>query len=103
MDFILNGGNVLCVGIQNNERVIMQGEKLRKVIVFKWVRNPALVGLEKEVVGEAVFHEWGCDFEEFESGVVNFSTAIVEFPDGTVKNVSVNLVKFVKEATNENS
>lgn len=30
------------------------------------------------------FHQWGSDYEEFESGPGNYSVAIVELPDGTV-------------------
>lgn len=30
------------------------------------------------------FHQWGCNYEEFETGAGNFSTAIVELPDGKV-------------------
>ena len=46
-------------------------------------------------IGEAVFHGFGCDFEEFESGPGNFSTAIVEWPDGRLENVPVHRVRFV--------
>ncbi len=43
---------------------------------------------------EGVFHQWGMDYEEFESGPGNFSTAIVELPDGTVENVPAGNVQF---------
>jgi len=42
----------------------------------------------------AVFHQFGCDYEEFESGPGNFSTAILELPDGTLVNVHVERVLF---------
>ena len=45
--------------------------------------------------GEAKFHQFGCNFEEFESGAGNFSTAIIELEDGTVKNIPVELIKFL--------
>jgi len=47
---------------------------------------------------EATFHEFGCDYEEFENGSGNFSTAIVEKDDGTVKNVPVERIRFLKSA-----
>lgn len=30
------------------------------------------------------FHQWGCNFEEFESGAGNYSVAIVELPNGEI-------------------
>lgn len=30
------------------------------------------------------FHQWGCDYEEFESGAGNYSVAIVELQDGKI-------------------
>lgn len=34
--------------------------------------------------GLGYFHQWGNDYEEFESGPGNFTVAIVELPDGKV-------------------
>lgn len=45
--------------------------------------------------GEALFHQFGVDYEEFESGACNFSTAIIELPDGTVKNIPAENIKFI--------
>ena len=50
---------------------------------------------ELEEKGEALFHGWGCDYEEFELGAGNFSTAIIELADGSVKNVPVEHIKFI--------
>ncbi len=50
---------------------------------------------ELEEKGEALFHEWGCGYEEFELGAGNFSTAIIELEDGTVKNVPAEYIKFI--------
>jgi hypothetical protein len=44
--------------------------------------------------GEAIFHQFGCNYEEFESGPGNFSTAIIELPDGTVLNIPVEDIAF---------
>ena len=45
--------------------------------------------------GEAVFHEFGVDFEELSDGNVTYSTAIVEYADGTVSNVAVDRIRFI--------
>ncbi len=52
---------------------------------------------ELQVQGEADFHTFGVDYEEFETGAGNFSTAIIELDDGTIKNVPVEHIKFIKE------
>lgn len=60
---------------------------MRKVIVYGYLVD----------IGEATFHCFGCNYEEFENGIGNFSTAIVEWPDGRVENVPVEHIKFIKE------
>jgi len=67
---------------------------MRKVMVSEHKMQPN--GKWKlEEIGIANFHEFGRDYQEFESGAGNFSTAIVEFIDGTVKNVPVEHVRFL--------
>ena len=51
--------------------------------------------LDPEEQGEALFHGWGVNYEEFESGAGNFSTAIIELEDGTVKNIPAEQVRFI--------
>jgi hypothetical protein len=63
---------------------------MRKVIWSKYEQS------ELKPQGEAIFHQFGCDYEEFESGPGNFSTAIIELPDGTVKNIPIEWIKFIK-------
>lgn len=48
-----------------------------------------------EETGEATFHQFGVGYEEFEAGPGNFTTAIVEWPDGRVESVPVDHVRFV--------
>lgn len=36
---------------------------------------------------EARFHQWGCEYEEFESGPGNYTVAVVEFADGSIGTV----------------
>jgi hypothetical protein len=45
----------------------------------------------------AVFHCWGVSFDEFESGPGNYSTAIVEFPDGSIEAIYPHQIKFEVE------
>jgi len=45
---------------------------------------------------EGVFHAFGVNYEEFETGPGNYSTAIIELPDGTIKNIPVENIKFVE-------
>ena len=74
--------------------------QLRKVIVSKYEADPtpSSSGRCKYILvpkGEASFHQFGVGYEEFETGAGNFSTAIVEWPDGTVENIPAMQVKFV--------
>jgi len=66
----------------------------RKVVVYEYQRAEKSMHYEKVAIGHGIFHQFGCDYEEFESSPGNFSTAIVEMPDGSVKNVPVELIVF---------
>ena len=63
---------------------------MRRVKFFKYSNGELILD------GEANFHAWGVDFEEFESGPVNYSTAIIEFDNGVVKNTPVEQIEFIK-------
>ena len=67
------------------------------VKVFKWERKieEGRSFLEKVENGEGTFCAWGSDFEEMETGVGTFSTAIVRRADGTIENVPVEMVQFL--------
>lgn len=72
----------------------------RKVIVSRNLPLPRVEGQSRTLyalqpVGEAAFHQFGVGYEEFESGAGNYSTAIVEWPNGDVENVPVEHIKFV--------
>ena len=64
-------------------------EYKRKFVDGKWLRT-----VSKATNG--VFHQWGSAYEEFETNAGNFSIAIIELSDGTIKNVPVENVKFMK-------
>ena len=71
----------------------------RKVIVSHMVPHHVegsyRVKYVPELQGEATFHQFGVGYVEFEAGPGNFTTAIVEWPDGRVESVPVDLVRFV--------
>lgn len=43
----------------------------------------------------ALFHVWGAEFEEFETGPGNCTVAIVEYADGHVDMVHPSFIQFV--------
>lgn len=66
----------------------------RKVVVYEYQKVKGAHHFEKVCVGNGTFHQFGVDYEEFEAGAGNYSTAIIEMSDGSVKNVPVELVVF---------
>ncbi|MFV0422146.1 hypothetical protein [Oleidesulfovibrio sp.] len=50
---------------------------------------------------EGVFHCWGAEFEEFESGPGNYTVAVVEHSDGTVKLYPPEAIRFVDKPEND--
>jgi len=67
---------------------------MRKVVVYEYKRAKGQMAYEKVAVGHGLFHQFGVNYEEFETGPGNFTTAVVEMPDGEVKNVPVELIVF---------
>lgn len=51
---------------------------------------------EKEFV-DGVFHQWGNNYEEFDSGSGNYTVAVVELPDGKVVMTVASNIQFIKE------
>ncbi len=45
--------------------------------------------------GEAEFLQFGLDFDHFDNGVGNYSTAILKLDNGTVKNIPVENIRFI--------
>lgn len=80
---------------------------MRKVQVFKieWEYYDSPTGTQRRSVRVfdcfAWFHGFGCNYQEFESGAGNFSTAICETSNGSILNVQVDLVRFVDSIQNE--
>ncbi|HBO6312776.1 TPA: hypothetical protein ACSPMR_005505 [Pseudomonas aeruginosa] len=71
---------------------------MRRVMTMKVVcdRNGRRTGYEES--GEALFHQWGVDFEEFETGAGNYTVAVVERPGGTVELLQPHLIRFLDKA-----
>jgi len=67
---------------------------MRRVKVKKYDRQ------KKAMVddGEATFHQWGSEYEEFETGPGNFTVAIIERDDGTVETPPASWVTFIQES-----
>jgi hypothetical protein len=66
----------------------------QKVEYFKYVRKPDAQGINQyvKVKGTAMFLEFGSDCEE--GGT--FSTAIIKLEDGSLKNISVEMIRFIE-------
>lgn len=60
---------------------------------LKW--NVVTKEYDYTVVGPVIFHQFGCEYEEFESGPGNYAVAIIEHPDGRIENVITNRIQFV--------
>jgi len=78
---------------------------MRKVLFRKWIptslnKNGVTetgTNCWSDFIHEGLFHQWGCSYEEFESGPGNFSIGIIELPDGTIETVYPSNLKFVNE------
>jgi hypothetical protein len=46
-------------------------------------------------IGRGLFHGWGKEFEEFDSGACEVSVAIVELDNGEVETYCANQVRFL--------
>lgn len=49
------------------------------------------------------FHQWGCNYEEFETGAGNISTAIVELPSGEIVMPAADEIQFLDHTKTEPS
>ncbi len=67
---------------------------MRKVVIFKNKREKGKTGYQRVFDGHGLFHQFGVEYEECETGVGNYSTAIIEMPDGKVRTVPVEMIEF---------
>lgn len=76
--------------------LIKDPNKLRIVRVFRYKKtNNDEKPWRRVFLGQGVLHDWGFGYSEFEGILKHFSSAIVEMPDGVVKNVQVDRIEFV--------
>jgi hypothetical protein len=75
---------------------------MKRVMTYDWLKNEN-GDYEKVEIGEALFHQWGVDYEEFESGPGNFSVAIVEYNDGSIKMIYPPYIKFLPPVPGKDS
>ena len=78
---------------------------MRRVMVSKYNSYPAVPATETEPfkpsrsawedAGIALFHQFGANYEESSEGFGNYSTAIVEWPDGKVEMVMADRIRFL--------
>jgi hypothetical protein len=47
---------------------------------------------------DGLFHQWGSEYEEFETGAGNYSVALIELDDGTIEAFLPQLIKFITAA-----
>lgn len=69
----------------------------RPVTVFEYWRPEGSsydTRFQMREAGAGNFHQFGLNCVESENGIGTYSTAIIEMPDGTVKNIDVELIRF---------
>jgi len=70
--------------------------KERLVHVFRWIPWEPGTERKKEIYCDGIFHRFGVDYEEFEVGSGNYSTAVVELESGEVLNHPVEMIQFIE-------
>lgn len=73
---------------------------MRPVEYYKWCKpegSDYKAPYEKVLVGIATFHCFSVDYEEFEAGPANYAVAVIELPDGEVKTVPADLIRFTDQ------
>ena len=71
----------------------------RRVMTYTWEK----VGDEYVQVeaGEGIFAQYGTDFEEHSGDLCSVSSAIVEMPDGRVRNMPLHMIRFLVEKSRD--
>jgi len=72
---------------------------MRKVAILEYdiTKKDNKGRFTKVEIAQGYFHQWGCDFEECDTGCGNYSTAIVEKDNGEVVNVPADMIKFLEQ------
>lgn len=66
---------------------------LRPVVVTGHVKEG--MNYVRKEIGRGLFHGWGKEFEEFDSGACEVSVAIVELDNGDVETYCANQIRFL--------
>lgn len=66
----------------------------RPVTVFEMINITGTSKWERVEKCRGTFHEWGCGYEEFETGPGNYSVGIVELEDGTIITPASDFLQF---------
>lgn len=67
----------------------------RPVEVKEWIKCDGETRSTLKVVGQGLFHQFGTDHMEYDNGPGPFPGAIVEMPDGTVKFLALQQIRFL--------
>jgi hypothetical protein len=72
---------------------------MRRVEVLKYAKDLNTGKWVFAMDGTAIFHQFGNDYEEFESGPGNYTVAVIERPDGKVEMVRADHIRFIQDVT----
>ena len=77
---------------------------MRKVQIYKYEQNKDKPSTHDKVEDEiGIFIQFGVNFEGFGEGPGNYTTAIIEMSDGTIRNVDVEMVRFLDKPAKEST
>ena len=68
---------------------------MKTVTLLKRTRSFGNVTITDD--GTGLFHGWGVDYEDSDSGPGNYTCAIVEMPDGSVRLPRADMIRFDAE------
>ena len=69
----------------------------RKVRIYKKVWSDKTKRYETVEDGYGIFHEFGVNYDELETGPGNFTVGVIELPNGKVELIYVDFFEFVIE------
>ena len=53
------------------------------------------------LTGEGLFVRWGLDYDEYETGIGNFTVGIIEMANGVVNSIPAHNIQFLEPPTEE--
>lgn len=83
------------INVQDLLREAKRDIRELQVEIYKYEKLPGETRFVKVKEAEGMFIEYGLDTIEGDNGYSSFSTGIVEMADGTVRNVPVEMLKFI--------